>query len=309
MLGGEDCGEPGITREQCEAKSCCYDESNPVHWCWAPAEMLWECNPDASHGEGGDCGDIGITQAECEERGCCYDEGNPENWCFPKTRIGLVGGGGEWASGPTLFCFAVACSDQERAVLALQKERSTGIFNCEDWKTIDGRTMSSMGGGLTGSWTNVDTFMAAWKSVDGDSRWRDHEWTVKADPDTVWVPQRLRDWLELQGDPGSGAFVNNCMGVDDGFYGALEVISSGAMAVYLREIDNCWNEMQDRKGDMGEDLFAQWCMQGKGLQGWDFGELICNEDCGCDPRPCDTGRIAYHPFKGAEDHGNCINQL
>jgi hypothetical protein len=201
----------------------------------------------------------------------------------------------------------VACSDEENAVLALQQARGSGIFACEEWKKVDGQT-SAKGGGLTTSWTNVDTFIAAWKSVEGDARWKSTDWTVKADPDTVWVPQRLRDWLAGQGDPGNGAFVSTCMGVDNGFYGALEVMSRGAVDTYIREIDSCLSELVGKEG-MGEDLFAQWCMQSKGVEERWNGDLICNTDCGCDPRPCDTGHIAYHPFKGVDDHQNCLSQI
>lgn len=316
---GQDCGFQGITQDECEAKGCCYDDTN-WQWCWGSGGggQEWECRPDAAEGDGGNCGFQGITQDACEAEGCCYDESNPNNWCFPKTLVGPGGGapaggggggepGGPAGGGPSLFCFAVACSGEENAVLDLQQSKNSGIFACEEWKKVDGQT-SARGGGLTRSWTNVDTFIAAWRSVEGDARWKNSDWTVKADPDTVWVPQRLRDWLGGQGDVGNGAFVSNCMGVDNGFYGALEVMSRGAVDTYIREIDNCQGELQGKEG-MGEDLFAQWCMQSKGVQEIGSGDLICNTDCGCDPRPCDTGRIAYHPFKEVDDHANCISQL
>jgi hypothetical protein len=313
---GEDCGFQGITQAECEANGCCYDDSN-WQWCWRPRgppaeeELLWECRPDAAEGDRGDCGFQGVTQSECEAEGCCYDESNPRNWCFPKTPVDPTRGGpgGSSGGGPSLFCFAVACSDEENAVLDLQMSLNVGIFHCEEWKRVEVQVQTSgRGGDLTRSWTNVDTFVAAWKSVESDARWKDKDWTVKSDPDTVWVPQRLRDWLGGQGDPGNGAFVSNCMGVTDGFYGALEVMSRGAVDTYLREMDSCQEELQGKEG-MGEDLFAQWCMQSKGVEQWGNGDLVCNTDCGCDPRPCDTGRIAYHPFKGMEDHGHCISQL
>ena len=40
-----DCGEPGITKEVCEAKGCCYDES-AEKWCFLKS-MSQFCN--ASH--------------------------------------------------------------------------------------------------------------------------------------------------------------------------------------------------------------------------------------------------------------------
>lgn len=97
----KDCGDVGITREQCEAKGCCYDESAAL-WCFEKSssgggggdaggttEPPSEPNADEAqgtcnkHDAAENCGDEGITEAQCKAKGCCYDEG-AQFWCYKK---------------------------------------------------------------------------------------------------------------------------------------------------------------------------------------------------------------------------------
>jgi hypothetical protein len=272
---------------------------------------------------GGDCGQS--TQEQCEAMGCCYDE-TAEHWCFPKTQVGIAAvdvpapevidvpsadvGPTAGAGGPSLFCFSVASTGEEHALLGVQESAGAGISACEEWTIIDSAPTDGIGviasGSLTNSWTNVGVFIGAWRSVAADGRWANHDWTVKADPDCAFFPGKLREWLGGQ-DPGGGAYIRNCMGVTVGLYGALEVLSKGAVDVYLRELDSCQGEIGDQAG-MGEDMFAEKCMDMHGVAGWDYGDLVCNADCGCDPHPCSTGRIAYHKFKDAGSMQACMDQ-
>jgi hypothetical protein len=319
---GEDCG--ALDQGECEAAGCCYDPGNAFHICWRqgalPVEVLWECNREAM---GGDCGQS--TQEQCEAMGCCYDE-TAEHWCFPKTQVGIAAvdvpapevidvpsadvGPTAGAGGPSLFCFSVASTGEEHALLGVQESAGAGISACEEWTIIDSAPTDGIGviasGSLTNSWTNVGVFIGAWRSVAADGRWANHDWTVKADPDCAFFPGKLREWLGGQ-DPGGGAYIRNCMGVTVGLYGALEVLSKGAVDVYLRELDSCQGEIGDQAG-MGEDMFAEKCMDMHGVAGWDYGDLVCNADCGCDPHPCSTGRIAYHKFKDAGSMQACMDQ-
>jgi len=322
---GEDCGALG--QEDCEAAGCCYDPGNALHVCWRPGappvEVLWECNRDAM---GGDCGRA--TREQCEAMGCCYDE-TAQNWCFPKTQVGIVAvdvpvsevidvpstdavqlGLPAGAGGPSLFCFAVASTGEEHALLSVQESVGAGISACEAWTVLDGAPNDGVGviasGSLTNSWTNVNAFIGAWRSVAADGRWASHDWTVKADPDCAFFPGRLREWL-VGHDPGGGAYIRNCMGVSNGLYGALEVMSRGAVDVYLRELDSCQGEIGEQEG-MGEDMFVEKCMDMHGVAGWDYGDLVCNADCGCDPHPCNTGRISYHKFKDAGSMQTCMDE-
>merc|ERR1719245_2911997 len=64
MIYDWDCGWPGITKEQCEEKGCCYDP-----------DRLVICMPFFKGEEDGnipDCGWAGITKEQCEKEGCSF---------------------------------------------------------------------------------------------------------------------------------------------------------------------------------------------------------------------------------------------
>ncbi|XP_078361918.1 putative gastrointestinal growth factor xP1 [Oculina patagonica] len=81
----KDCGKPGITKEECEANGCCYDN---VTWTNAPW-CFYRGSCDFPHWFRGDCGfgRPGITKEECEELGCCWDDSlRGTVWCFRSRR-------------------------------------------------------------------------------------------------------------------------------------------------------------------------------------------------------------------------------
>jgi hypothetical protein len=93
-----DCGFPGIEKEGCEEKGCCWDPNQPSNWCYfqcrhdpnapaAAAVMLKapECRVDSS--EKLDCGFPGIDQLQCEEKDCCWDDKAPALWCYRKKEV------------------------------------------------------------------------------------------------------------------------------------------------------------------------------------------------------------------------------
>ncbi|CAK0883593.1 unnamed protein product, partial [Prorocentrum cordatum] len=143
--------------------------------------------------------------------------------------------------GPTIFCFAVANEDYEMDIMRFQHDRCAGIFDCTETAIIsqfpDAGGLPVMqidwmdvGVSQDGFAANTEVFLQAWSSVRGDGRFANFDWTVKADPDCVLVPDRLRWRL---GSFGVGNFyVANC---DRGgqappmMYGAVEAISNEAV--------------------------------------------------------------------------------
>jgi len=89
-----DCGYPGIDRQTCREKGCCWKSDVPgVPSCFyaADAAMAHGLNPESepqcdvypSERLGLDCGYPGISRDTCRQRGCCWDtsvRGVP--WCF-----------------------------------------------------------------------------------------------------------------------------------------------------------------------------------------------------------------------------------
>merc|ERR1712038_221995 len=78
-----DCGYPGITQDQCEARDCCYapaDTSEPTPWCFKNSDMMSES--ECNYQDKLDCGYYGITKEQCEARNCCYEEVPGQPYCF-----------------------------------------------------------------------------------------------------------------------------------------------------------------------------------------------------------------------------------
>merc|ERR1712222_132001 len=65
------------------------------------------------------------------------------------------------------------------------------------------------------------------------------EWVVKADADAVFIPQRLQDLLSRQAQPNTGIYYENCKGVDSGFFGSLEVISTRGFKIFVDKLEDC----------------------------------------------------------------------
>merc|ERR1712151_1267540 len=89
-----------------------------------------------------------------------------------------------------------------------------------------------------GTWVNAGIFIQVWKAIQKEGIWKSKDYTVKADPETVFLPMRLRAKLENQ-----------------------KVTDNG---IYLDNLDDCksslnWKGHEKLYGNQawGEDLFAQ----------------------------------------------------
>merc|ERR1712217_504402 len=151
-----------------------------------------------------------------------------------------------------------------------------------------------------GTAANTQTFVNAWHTVNADGRFRSHDFTVKTDPDTVLLPDRLR--MHLNPHNGANIYVANC-DMRDRFpgstdypmmYGALEVLSKSAVEAYIYSGPRCQNELPWQS--WGEDLFMGHCMQHLGVeQVLDTGII---QDATCKGVDChNSWAAAFHHFK------------
>ncbi|CAK0801171.1 unnamed protein product, partial [Prorocentrum cordatum] len=114
---------------------------------------------------------------------------------------------------PSLFCVTFLRIDSyEPALVEYQWKERTGIFACDSFRifadnvtTIAGREtlktpkmeVEVIKDGTAG---NAGIFMKAWEMIFAEGSIWDHDWTVKADPDAVFLPDRLRWRLEPHTD-------------------------------------------------------------------------------------------------------------
>ncbi|CAE7711361.1 bath-42 [Symbiodinium microadriaticum] len=121
-------------------------------------------------------------------------------------------------------------------------------------------------GGLFWSALNLRIFAAFWRQVISDGHYLLYNWIVKADPDTVFFVDRLRNVLELHEEgsqdlASTGVYLNNCK---FGLHGPLEVFSQSAVRALTTSFPGCFKYFQKLcSGDCqwGEDMWVDQCLQ------------------------------------------------
>jgi len=239
--------------------------------------------------------------------------------------------------GSSLFCFSAVfknkgMSDLDDWALDLLRttlKKGTGIFSCDIWRVYSDVTEDLAKGGpqtvqvypptgesfatdqrrkCNGGWgcnhyhdtpfyRQVWNRIAAEASIDVADSYYSKSWLIKADPDVVFFPWRLKGKLAQQKVPKNGVYIEHCKKVEYGFFGSLEVLSKTAATILFQNVENCYKHEVDWKGERGdplakiygwydEDLFAQICMDFHGVRKvWDF-DLVADSTCQ-DSRPWD----------------------
>lgn len=154
---------------------------------------------------------------------------------------------------------------------------------------------------------NTPIFVKFWNQVIIDGQFKNHDWTVKVDPDAVFFPNRLRDIVRGHDHDdarvGKGMFLNNCK---LGLHGPLEVISRKGLEAYAAGHHTC------RTPPM-EDVYLQKCMLSIGVKQLDQFDLLGDKLCyrgdwyqSPDWHECTGGTTAFHPFKGLQAYERCL---
>jgi hypothetical protein len=231
---------------------------------------------------------------------------------------------------PSMLCFAVLrLGTAEEDLIKLQLKKSIGIFACDDTITISGEEAvlgndrwgwdvktwaipeprAILGdltkpGVTTNSWLNTKVFIAAFALITSDKYervWK-NDWLIKADPDAVIFPDRLRK--HLLPHTGHAKFMLNCNYDGIKLFGAVEAFSKQAIGRYKDNFEKCstlpWH-------GWGEDLFMQNCMETLGVTA--VTDLTIVGDARCQYAPCsNTARAAFHPFKDVPGWWQCYQE-
>jgi len=251
----------------------------------------------------------------------------------------------------SLYCFSVYTHDTgsskpnyEKELLSMQYARKVSIFACNAYAVYSDVSVS-LGSGLstikvtdvdnefhfakrktTGAWVNTGMFIQAWKSIASAKTYMNFDWVVKVDPDAVFVATRLVKRIEMMPRTTSGVFLQSCKRVDYGFFGNLEVYSHLAFSILLANLDVCRSTLPwkvgvkgGKYGPMGEDLFAEVCMEKNGVDKVEAFDVTTDGACEAD-RPWDQAKNkkwradcastfspAIHPFKKPADYFKCLD--
>jgi len=160
--------------------------------------------------------------------------------------------------------------------------------------------------------------------------WHEHDYTVKVDPDAVFLPGRMRDWLKGKPDTEHGVYYENCKNVQMGFFGNLEVMTNKATAVLTANLEDChavygpcaYDGCDWKWGAWGEDVFAQRCMDRHHVEKVEAFDVTTDGACEYDRpegekknkhwHPSDCSVVltaAVHPFKQPRDYFRCLGQI
>jgi hypothetical protein len=257
-------------------------------------------------------------------RGQLTRVGNPDFVSGQPTQTGRSIATLNRSEGQSLFCFALMLPNSyEGSLLRYQYDEEAGIFGCDEYSVYSNVTLevapgcstlpvlidlhSEMGGEF-GTALNTGVFLAIWSSVVGAGRYLYHDWTVKIDPDTVFIAPRLRLLVKSHKEVDGGVYLNNCK---YGLHGPLEVFSRNAVTAW----DGAQSKCKDHfwkvcSGDCnwGEDMFIDQCLNFTGVQRDNEYKQLTEDHC--DPpegwTECkDTDIVAFHPFKTVEKQEAC----
>lgn len=227
---------------------------------------------------------------------------------------------------PRLYCFAVMNSrGYELSLMKEQLKREVGIFACDfpavmsqtrflmesGGKTIWTGSIGDMNCSFGGKWhlaLNSEIFVRAWKRVFQDADYLLAKWTVKLDPDAVFIPRRLLRLLHGS-DHKARVYFNNC---DKGLHGPIEVIARGGMERFADGILDCESGLRQEWKKWGEDVFLRHCLGMLNVNRVDAFDLLSEDHC-FDEDPahegCFSGKVAFHPFKEIESYFKCQSQI
>jgi len=252
--------------------------------------------------------------------------------------------------GQKMYCFSVYTKDtgstkqsHELEILQHQKQQQLGIFQC-DYSDVFSDVSVEIGQGMmtkvvtdtegdwhfakrkvSGTWVNTGMFSQIWKQISADGNYQNADWVLKVDADAIFVPNRMRVWFK-QNElvPPAGIYLENCKYVDYGYFGNLEVFSRQAFSTLIDNIDSCkatlnWKVgIKDGKyGPMGEDLFAQTCLDSVGVRRKEAFDITTDGACPADrpkeerknkkwkPNCAWAATPAMHPFKKTEEWKQC----
>jgi hypothetical protein len=231
--------------------------------------------------------------------------------------------------GKELFCFSLMMPppSYEVELIQYQFQEGVSIFACDAYAVYSNVSVE-VGSGLTAtavpgleldvkfggdSYTALNTwiFIGVWKKVIDEGWHNGYDWVVKADPDAVFFPGRLRPIVQRNAGQG---YINNCQ---YGLHGPLEVLSASALKVLEEDYASSFDGKAPKKcveglefGEWGEDFFFSQCMwKIHGLTRPLETDLLCEAHCSCpDWFFCANGtnRVSYHPFKRVDMYTQCM---
>merc|ERR1740121_3032263 len=210
------------------------------------------------------------------------------------------------ALGTSLFCFMIVLADSgDPGLQEVAQSRHAGIFDCDSNAVYPGVRTSTYDTPEGQFAANAELFANIWKQFGADGLYKNYDWTVKADPDTVFIPQRLRERLQGLGvNANEAVYVKNTGLVPWGFLGPIEVLSKAAVdQLTARIASDCRAGVSE-----GEDGWLNDCLENKiGIPARVDTNLLYS---GCQIDACgDATFVAFHFYKDPGSWGSCLDRM
>jgi len=219
-------------------------------------------------------------------------------------------------AGVSLFCFTVVTAagvvapgvqaGYEKELLMMMRRNNVSIYACDAYKVYEGQKAQR------GDWksvVNTDIFINVWHQVHADGLHKQHDWTVKVDTDAVFLPQRLKAHLTSLRPPAKVPIYLHNIDFRFHFMGALEVLSSQAVNLFVASSLECQRHLGNNGG---EDFFTMQCLDAMGAatmadysllddkythdQGWNLFDV---NSC------VNPAIVAFHPYKAVNSWMGC----
>lgn len=231
----------------------------------------------------------------------------------------------------------------EQWLMSVQWHRGTGIFGCHKYELLsDGNlTLTSwtqaplnaialpgdkawfapVRNTPQGVWHNTNVFARAWRWIAQQKEYLNYDWTVKVDPDCVFMPGKLQSILQTRSfDVNSPLYLLNC----EQWYaiqGPLEIFSKAGAQHFFDGLSNCQDWIDWEK--WGEDWFVGKCMEIVGVrheEGFEtLNDMWCKtnwagtghsyeDEVKANGPTCNDGKAAFHPYKTTKEMRQCVEQ-
>lgn len=207
----------------------------------------------------------------------------------------------------------------EVELLQTQLRKGAGMFRCNGFDVLSNQyaelspgpprigtaiVPGSLKCEIGGKWMtalNSEIFVRVWKKVISMARFKRYGWTVKVDPDCVFLTWRLQD--HLQGaNPEDEVYLNN---FKEGLHGPIEILSRKAMEVYGEGLNKCVDALSFEFTTYGEDVFLRHCLGMLEVNRVDDFTLLTETFDHSLPK-CGPKSIAFHPLKTVDSWFACL---
>jgi len=244
------------------------------------------------------------------------------NWESACENCNVLGGSckkeGERCSSSSCCEEGTHCLEKNTHTAYCKKQKDCHAGYVYTWLNPSKRVKMGNLSDNTKSWLNSPTFIGAWNIILESKVWIKSDFTVKADPDAVFFPRRLRSYLKFHSSfqHSRPFFSMNCnFGANNEqevLFGALEVFNRKSIKDFSKRATHCKDELPWLSHGWGKDRYIQECMTQK-IKASHFnmeGKLQDNA-CGHAKQPpkkygCDSNdAVAYHPYKMLGEWKQC----